>query len=191
MLEPLHLDVAGLIRRGVDAPVRTSLELSRRTWLHQLAPGLAGTALLAGATLLSSAIAGRARDPDALSALGQALAVVVPAATIVVSARVSRMPFGAWISSLSLGALHAGLVAALFVPLVLLLTFTAGRELAAHLGIRHLVPFVGCWAGLLVPSRALTTLDRSFLSKVVASGLSFFVLGLFLYRLSNMGGLFR
>lgn len=158
-------DLMNSLLRAVDRPAREALELSRRPWMATLAPALLGLVLVATNAALTGFVSAQGLRlmprVDALSALGEALLVVVPS-TLVFSVylRLGLSP-RVLLAATALGLLAAGLVTTCVMPLMAFLVLVSKEA-----------PLILALPSLFVPGLALATLASVVVRVITSLGAS-------------------
>jgi hypothetical protein len=174
------------LMRAVDRPAREALRMAQRPLPVTLTPALLGLFGVAAASAVAGLVSpeGLGLDPrlDALRAVFEALAVVVPG-TLVFSLYLRlRLSARAFLAASAIGLLAAGLVAVCVLPLMAFLVVVSGDAPQVLQLPGLLVPGLALTTVAAVLMRVMTTLDGSRAAWWVSRAFVFFLAAVFLLR---------
>ncbi len=172
--------------RAVDRPAREALAMGRRPLGATVAPALLGLFLVAA----SSAAAGLVSPSgvrlvprlDALRAVFEALAVVVPGTLVFATYLRLRLSARVLLAGTAIALLAAGLVSVCVLPLMAFLVVVS-HEVPSVLALPALlVPGLALATVAALPIRVITALDPSKTALWLARGFAFFLVAVFSLR---------
>ncbi|HLL83774.1 MAG TPA: hypothetical protein VK420_14010 [Longimicrobium sp.] len=173
--------------RAVDRPAHEAVDLARRPFLATAAPALLGLFLVSAASALSGLISPAGfrftARLDALRAVFEALAVVIPG--ILVFATYLRLKLNARVllAGISIGMLGAGLVAVCVLPLMAFLVVVSSEAPEVLALPALLVPGLALATMAALPVRVITSLDPSEEALWIARAFAFFLVAVFVLRM--------